>query len=254
MDTIDRIIELLNEYGYSQKDLTDYLGIKKSVFSAWKSKKSKSYNKYITQIAEFFNLNVEDIKIYELRESAIKRHGFFWEYKEREEKKADARNAIAIGNLDKEQVIENAIIIFKALFSRSLEASKFSPKHVCFEVYVSMLLNQESWKRICDEYGTNIYETLVGMYGKRKGIERDTYYNCEKQTLVLELPTMGKIFDLRNDIEKEISSKIYMLNPEGQQKVLDYINDLVGLEKYTISEKKKSLEISGDFQNGTDFK
>lgn len=61
LDTIDKIVELLNEQGYSQKDLTDYLGIKKSVFSAWKSKKSKSYNKYISQIAVFFGVTPTEL-------------------------------------------------------------------------------------------------------------------------------------------------------------------------------------------------
>ncbi|MBQ7131266.1 MAG: LexA family transcriptional regulator [Oscillospiraceae bacterium] len=55
MDTIDRIIVLLNERNLSQKDLTDHLEIKKSVFSAWKVGKSHSYKKYIKKIADFLN-------------------------------------------------------------------------------------------------------------------------------------------------------------------------------------------------------
>lgn len=55
MDTINKIISLLAEKGLTQKELTDHLGIEKSVFSAWKSGKSQSYTKYITQIAEFLD-------------------------------------------------------------------------------------------------------------------------------------------------------------------------------------------------------
>ncbi len=59
MDIINRISALLEEQNKSQKDLTDYLGVEKSVFSTWKKNKSKSYMKYINQIAEFFNVSVD---------------------------------------------------------------------------------------------------------------------------------------------------------------------------------------------------
>lgn len=53
MGIVDKIIFLLDKKGLNQKDLTDYLGVKKSVFSSWKSGKSVSFNKYINQIASF---------------------------------------------------------------------------------------------------------------------------------------------------------------------------------------------------------
>ena len=55
MTTINKIISLLDEKDLNQKDLTDYLGISKSAFSAWKSGTSHSYNKYLGKIAEFLN-------------------------------------------------------------------------------------------------------------------------------------------------------------------------------------------------------
>jgi phage repressor protein C with HTH and peptisase S24 domain len=58
MDILNRIIQLLKEHNYSQKDLTDYLNIEKSAFSAWKSGKSKSYLKHITDIAEYLDTTV----------------------------------------------------------------------------------------------------------------------------------------------------------------------------------------------------
>ena len=54
MSIIYKIQELLTKQSKNQKDLTDYLGLEKSVFSAWKSGKSKSYMGYIPKIAEFF--------------------------------------------------------------------------------------------------------------------------------------------------------------------------------------------------------
>lgn len=59
MSTIDKIIQLLDQRERSQKDLTDYLKLEKSVFSAWKSGKSKSYMKYLSQIASYLNTTVD---------------------------------------------------------------------------------------------------------------------------------------------------------------------------------------------------
>lgn len=56
MSEIDKIIDLLKQNKTPQQELADYLGINKSVISAWKSGDNKSYNKYIPQIAQFFNV------------------------------------------------------------------------------------------------------------------------------------------------------------------------------------------------------
>ena len=65
MSTINKIINLLDNKGLTQKQLTDYLGIEKSVFTTWKSGKSQSYNKYLSKIAEFLNVSID----YLLRET-----------------------------------------------------------------------------------------------------------------------------------------------------------------------------------------
>lgn len=59
MSTIDKIIKILEQKHISQKDLTDYLGLDKSTFSAWKNGKSKSYVKYLSQISEYLNVTVD---------------------------------------------------------------------------------------------------------------------------------------------------------------------------------------------------
>jgi len=50
---------LLLENGKDQKELCGYLGLAPSVFSDWKSGKSKSYKRYMDQIAEFFGCTVD---------------------------------------------------------------------------------------------------------------------------------------------------------------------------------------------------
>lgn len=61
MGTLDKIIELLAVQNRQQKELTDYLGVEKSTFSAWKNGKSASYKKYLPEIASFFSVTVDEL-------------------------------------------------------------------------------------------------------------------------------------------------------------------------------------------------
>lgn len=59
MSTIDKIILLLEKNNRTQKELTDFLCLDKSTFSAWKNGKSQSYNKYLYKIADFFDVSTD---------------------------------------------------------------------------------------------------------------------------------------------------------------------------------------------------
>lgn len=61
MDTLSRIIYLLEQSGHTQSELTEFLGIKKSAFTDWKAGKSKSYIKYAPQIASYFDVSVDSL-------------------------------------------------------------------------------------------------------------------------------------------------------------------------------------------------
>lgn len=61
MNTLDKIISLLEGQNRQQKELTDYLGLEKSTFSAWKNGKSSSYKKYLPEIASFFRISVDEL-------------------------------------------------------------------------------------------------------------------------------------------------------------------------------------------------
>lgn len=54
MDTISIILNLLEQKGAEQKDLTDYLGLKKQAFSEWKSGRSRSYKKIYHRNSKLF--------------------------------------------------------------------------------------------------------------------------------------------------------------------------------------------------------
>ena len=57
MDILDRISLLLGNR--EQKELTKHLGLNSVAFSEWKSGKSKSYRKYLIEIADFFNVSID---------------------------------------------------------------------------------------------------------------------------------------------------------------------------------------------------
>ena len=57
MSILDRICILLGDK--EQQELTNYLGLKKTAFTDWKSGKSNSYRKYLIEIAEFFNVSLD---------------------------------------------------------------------------------------------------------------------------------------------------------------------------------------------------
>ena len=59
MCAIDNVITLLKQKGQSQKNLCDYLGISKNVFTDWKSGRNKSYMKYLPKIADYFGVSVD---------------------------------------------------------------------------------------------------------------------------------------------------------------------------------------------------
>lgn len=59
MNTFDKIDSLLKEQKRKQVELTTYLGIPKSHYTDWKNNRTKSYKKYILEIATFFNVSVD---------------------------------------------------------------------------------------------------------------------------------------------------------------------------------------------------
>ncbi len=59
MDTLDKILSLLNERHIEQKMLAEYIGTRNQTITDWKNGKTKSYTKYIDKIADFFGVSVD---------------------------------------------------------------------------------------------------------------------------------------------------------------------------------------------------
>ncbi len=58
MYTLNKIIALTESQGKSQKELTDYLGLKRGTFTAWKAGHNSSYKKHLPEIAQFLGVSV----------------------------------------------------------------------------------------------------------------------------------------------------------------------------------------------------
>lgn len=59
MDTLNKILYLLENKCVSQQDFADAIGVKKYTISEWKNGKSKSYKKYIDKIADFLGVSTD---------------------------------------------------------------------------------------------------------------------------------------------------------------------------------------------------
>lgn len=194
--------KLLESQNLKAADVCRGTGLPSSLFSEWKKGKSTPKQDKLDLIANFFKVDTRIFKSSEYHglcfdcgmhyissdkksiaqheqhhrawEKAVKKFGFCWTYNVRENAKAIARNKLAKGNLSIDERVEANIEVFKALFSRSLEANEYDFRHVDFNQYVPMLLYQEQFKKLIDK---EVYDVLVKKYGTSKGIkEGETYY------------------------------------------------------------------------------
>ena len=59
MNTVEKIIFLIQQRGIEQKQFANDIGISQQAISEWKSGKTQSYKKHIDKIAEYFNVSVD---------------------------------------------------------------------------------------------------------------------------------------------------------------------------------------------------
>lgn len=137
--------------------------------------------------------NKEHEERHERWRNAVKKYGFCWTYEYRENVKAKARYAISLNNsnndegddslfykkLSSSEIIKNYELIFKAYFSRSLEASGYSLTHLSFPDFCAGLLGQEDIQKKMN-INNDIYALLVDKYGASNAIPQGTYYNNNK--------------------------------------------------------------------------
>ena len=61
MNTVENILRLLQQKGRTQRELAEFLGLNESAIANWKSGTTKSYKKYINEIANFLQVPVDDL-------------------------------------------------------------------------------------------------------------------------------------------------------------------------------------------------
>ena len=224
----DKIKELRKSKNMYQQDLAAALSVSKSTVAMWETNKRIPDTSMLVKIAEYFDITVDYLLEEERRASAIQKYGFCYAYEEREKIKAESRNKISSGTLSDEELINEAINILKALFSRSLSDCWYDPKHVNFEDYCAMMLNQNT-NNICASIPKQKYKwlrnELIKKYGQKPGIPQGTYYNVNlsQPTLAAKaikksLPATGARNDLIDDIDN--------LTDEEAIELKDYIKYL----------------------------
>lgn len=207
----DKIKELRNEKNIYQQDLATALMVSKSTVAMWETNKRVPDKTMLIKIAEYFDITVDYLLEEEHRASAIQKYGFCYTPEEVNEKKAESRHRISSGKLSDPELINEAVTVLKALFSRSLAACWYNPKHVSFENYCAMILNQEQ-RSIFGELPEAKYQwlkaKLIKIYGQKPGIEYGTYYNVDPAQPSLavnatkkSLPATGARSDLIGNIE-----------------------------------------------------
>ena len=59
MLTLNKIIDLMSQHSCDNQKLATALGLNRQVVTDWKAGRSKSYKKYLPQIAEYFNVSID---------------------------------------------------------------------------------------------------------------------------------------------------------------------------------------------------
>ena len=198
-----RIKELREFNNIQQKELASILEISPNTLSQYENNKREPSIDIVSKIADYFNVSADFVygtsdittckkcglvyvpldsqdkavheQLHALWENAVKKYGKLYSNTvENERLKAENRNIVQDSTATLEERYNAQKIVFKCLFSRSLDASNYNEKHVDFSTYISMLLNQESTKR---RLPPEIYCKFIKEYGKQTGIPNgETYY------------------------------------------------------------------------------
>ena len=112
--TLQKIIDLLKEKGLSQKALTDYLGLQKGAFTAWKNGTSSSYLKYIPQISEFLGVTSDSL----IRDTTDDEDAQMMEYLEQLRTRPEMRMMFKLAQGATKEDVEKAVKIIEALLEK----------------------------------------------------------------------------------------------------------------------------------------
>jgi len=199
--------QLLEKHGVTAYKVSKETGISTATLSDWKKGRSVPKNDKLQKIASYFNVPLEfllgksglvdcpecglsyvpsdisDCKEHETYHqqylAAAKHYGFFYPGSLTEVEKNKNLNAAVNYDLDFEKRVNAWIEVIRAYFSRSLQGNNYELNHPQFDVFASMLLNTDSFKkRISDDA---VYNRLTNMYGRSEGLpEGESYYHVKE--------------------------------------------------------------------------
>lgn len=195
---------------------------------------------------------------------AIKQFGFYYDYPQREEIKAQAYKIINGEKYSLDKKIRIAIEQFKAYFSRSVSECDYDLNHPEFDKYVAMCLNQKAWRV---RLGNDVYDELVKIYGKAPGMSQGTYCKSYIRSSWRNDETVsashGKGKEKKRDtnsntgIYKNFSTEPLPFSPAeveliqlyrkldsgDQGEIRGEIKQMLKSEKYIASEKEKTVSV-----------
>lgn len=61
MYSFDTILVILKKKNFTQRNLSDYLGVSEQAVASWKSGRNQAWRKYLPQIAEFLGVTVDEL-------------------------------------------------------------------------------------------------------------------------------------------------------------------------------------------------
>ncbi|MCI8948603.1 MAG: helix-turn-helix transcriptional regulator [Lachnospiraceae bacterium] len=179
-------------------DVAKATGIPQSTFSDWKSGRSKPNTEKLIKIADYLDTLIEylddwksdivtcpdcgltydstnksDIMTHEechaeWKQATLIFGELFCNHAISEKIKTKNRVISQNANIPLKERYQAAIMVLKCLFSRSVEHSGFNPKHVAFDKYVAMMLNNEKYRKHLDD---ELCQKLIANYGTMDGIK-----------------------------------------------------------------------------------
>lgn len=189
----------------------------------------------VQKIAVALNVSKEIMFALSLEETADN-FEFYYDYIERQKIIEENERKLNASSLHAAFRLESARLIMKAHFSESIECCNFNIKHVKFETYAAMLLNQNCWKAKFSD----LHDMLSSEYGEMNGLlEGETIYKVD-----------SVIYNTIKQPEKIplVLEKYNILNAIGKKKANEYIIDLSENPNYVeheeirlIADVKKSV-------------
>lgn len=222
MNKTDLIKELIHASGMNMKEFSEYATIPYTTLRSMLERgiENASVNNVI-KICSKLDIPIDSLY-------RVENEGF-WNYAERETIKEQSREIIN-GNYSTNEKISATINLYKTLYYRSFESSKFNTNHVKLDDFIAMILNQKNTKEYLP---SEVYKELVKKYGVKEGIKNgSSYFNCNN--LVSKDINTPSIKSYSDD-ENKLINNYKKLDTTDKNKVIDYTQLLSNQDKYKYS-------------------